>query len=251
MSKLSEMFRKNIRYKNFGYNFQIIDEVRELFYYIHDSNQLPSFPTSEFPSIPKTEIFYEKKFFNLLPAPYETNCFDYSNTVYKSQSECINEHIIQKYLKNDCLPKTNEMVTYVIDNYNYSKFKHKFCENVSIPTKYIDSLTKICLKSCNEVLYEIWRLKHEHVFFLYPMNTQNIAFEHKPEMELTQYLVNFRGLLGLWHGLSFIDLKNLTSNLIKRRIFMFNRIIKLRKYFPPFDYFKKISNIKVNTRKAN
>ncbi len=143
------------------------------------------------------------------------------------------------------------MVTYVIDNYNYSKFKHKFCENVSIPTKYIDSLTKICLKSCNEVLYEIWRLKHEHVFFLYPMNTQNIAFEHKPEMELMQYLVNFGGLLGLWHGLSFIDLKNLMSNLIKRRIFMFNRIIKLRKYFPPFDYFKKISNIKVNTRKAN
>lgn len=63
MSKLSEMFRKNITYKNFGYNFQIIDEVRELFYYIHDSNQLPSFPTSEFPSILKTEIFYEKKIF--------------------------------------------------------------------------------------------------------------------------------------------------------------------------------------------
>jgi hypothetical protein len=168
MSKLSEMFRKNMTYKNFGYQFQIIGEVGKLFYYIHDSNQLPSFPTSEFPSIPKTEILYEKKFFKLLPAPYETNCFDYSNTIYKSQSECIIEHIIQKYLENDCLPQTNEMITYVVDNYNYSKFKHKFCENVSIPTKYIDSLTKICLKSCNEVLYEILRLKHEHALFLYP-----------------------------------------------------------------------------------
>ncbi len=69
-----------------------------------------------------------------------------------------------------------------------------------------------------------------------------------------QYLVNFGGLLGLWHGLSFIDFKILISNLIKRTIFIFNTIIKLRKCFPAFDWFKKIktiSNIKVNTRKTN
>ncbi len=38
--------------------------------------------------------------------------------------------------------QNNEMITYVVDNYNYSKYKHKFCENVSIPTKYIDTVPK-------------------------------------------------------------------------------------------------------------
>ncbi len=244
-----------------------IPEV-EGFLYIHDSNQLPSFPTSEFPSFPKTKIFYEKKIFKLLPPPYETNCFDYSNSLYRSQSECINEHIIQKYLEHNCLPKNNEMITYVVDNYNYSKFRHKFCENVSIPTKYMDSLKKICLKSCNEVLFEIWYsnaflLSYDKSFVLgcgrkltinfMPLKIQNIAFEHKPEMVFMQYLVNFGGLLGLWHGLSITDLKNSIINLIKRKILSYNDKRNIWNYFSFLELFKKINTylkIKVRRKKS-
>jgi hypothetical protein len=253
-SKLSDKFEKTSPTKFVELNIPTL----EGFLYIHDPNQLPSFPTSEFPSIPKNRIFYEKKIFKLLPAPYETNCFDYTITSYRSQSECINEHIIQKYLEHNCLPKNNQMITYVINNYNYSKFRHKFCENISINIS-IESLKEVCRRSCNEVLYEIWHSNEISVSYSYqryiniylnPIEIQNIAFEHNPEMVFMQYLVNFGGLLGLWHGLSITDLKNSIINLIKRKILGCNGRRNTRNYLSFLKLFKTIrSHLKIKVRR--
>jgi len=255
-SKLSDKFEKTSKNQILFLNIPTL----EGFLYIHDPNQLPSFPTSEFPSIPKNRIFYEKKIFKLLPAPYETHCFDYTITSYRSQSECINEHIIQKYLEHNCLPKNNQMITYVIDNYNYSKFRHKFCENISINIS-IESLKEVCRKSCNEVLYEIWhsneisvsyrsRRRSQFSVFVDPIEIQNIAFEHNPEMVFMQYLVNFGGLLGLWHGLSITDLKNSIINLFKRKILGCNGRRNTRNYLSFLKLFKTIrSHLKIKVRR--
>ncbi len=251
LSQLSEKFDKISSFKSQDYYLHI--PIVKGFLYIHDSNQLPSFPTSEFPSIPKTSIYYEKKLFKLLPAPYETNCFDYSYTPYKSQSECINEHIIQKYLEHNCLPKNNEMITYVIDNYNYSKFRHKFCENISINLS-IESLKRVCRRSCNEVLYQIWYsnafLISQQLIRFKPLEIQNIAFEHEPKMVFMQYLVALGGLLGIWHGLSITDLKNSIIHLIKRKILAYNDKRNICNYFSFLELFKKIKiYLKIKVRK--
>jgi hypothetical protein len=150
------------------------------------------------------------------------------------------------------------MITYVIDNYNYSEFKHRFCRNFTNPIK-LESLTDICRKSCAEVLYEIWfsdkafnrgvRRKIQTSFHC--LNVKSIAFEHKPEMEFMQYLVNFGGLLGLWSGLSLSDLKNLIINLFKAKIIKYNGMRRIRKYFLVLKSFKKTNsflNIKVGKK---
>jgi hypothetical protein len=86
-----------------------------------------------------------------------------------------------------------------------------------------------------------------------PLKIQNIAFEHKPEMVFMQYLVNFGGLLGLWHGLSITDLKNSIINLIKRKILSYNDKRNIWNYFSFLELFKKINTylkIKVRRKKS-
>jgi hypothetical protein len=79
----------------------------------------------------------------------------------------------------------------------------------------IHSLNK-CRKAFNEEIYEIW---YSEIIFrellLKPMNLKYIAFEHKPGMKFNQHLVNIGGFLGLWHGLSLLDLKSLFIRLKK------------------------------------
>jgi hypothetical protein len=255
MSKLSEKFNKLLSvFGDPNINYYLSTNSREFILYIHDSNQLPSFSKSQLSSLPKDGIFYAKKLLKLLSAPYETDCFDYSGSI-RSQSECINEYIIQEYLKYDCLPKSNELITYVIKDYNYTQFGQKFCENINISIK-IENFKKICRKPCNEILYEIlysdkeYRSKKNYRrILLNELNVQNIAFEHEPQTVFMQYLVNFGGLLGLWHGLSFADLKNSVNHLMKRKFLLNNRLKRIHEYLPIFEKFKKIktnSKIKVN-----
>jgi hypothetical protein len=76
-----------------------------------------------------SRMFKRKKL--LLPLPYETNCFDYSENKIRSQSVCINGNLMEYYLNNyNCLSKIDEMITHVIDYYNYTKFNNKFCGDI-------------------------------------------------------------------------------------------------------------------------
>jgi hypothetical protein len=53
------------------------------------------------------------------------------------------------------------MLTFVINNKNFTKFEYRFCENNNfnlMNASLIHSLNK-CRKACNEVLYEIWYSK--------------------------------------------------------------------------------------------
>jgi hypothetical protein len=67
-----------------------------------------------------------------------------------------------------------------------------------------------------------------------------------------QYLVNFGGLLGLWHGLFITYLKNSIINLIKRKILAYNERINLRNYFLFLKLFKKIEPfLRIKVRRKN
>jgi hypothetical protein len=103
MSKLSEKFNSSFKLKaDSEYYLKTSEEqIPNIEYlYIHDSNQLPSFPKSKLSSLSidglnmqSIKILYEKKSFKLLPAPYETDCYDYSGSV-RSQAQCFNEVLI-------------------------------------------------------------------------------------------------------------------------------------------------------------
>jgi hypothetical protein len=100
-------------------------------FFVHDSNQLPSYSTSQMTSIPHTEadsgVTYEKVVFKRLPPPFNTNCQDY-NLKIRSQSQCMNDVLMKILKKRNCLPKNFNALTFVIKNYNYTEFKLRFCD---------------------------------------------------------------------------------------------------------------------------
>jgi len=238
MSKLSEKFNNSLKLKaNLGF-YLIINEnqiTNKVSLFVHDSNQLPSFPTSKLYSISlvglqmhSIKIFYEKKSFKLLPAPYETDCYDYIGSI-KSQAQCLNDLLMREFLQNKCLPKNDDLLTFVVNNKNYSEFEYRFCENnkFKIRNKSVILGLNKCRKACNEELYEIWySMNGFGGISLETTNLNYIVVEHKPAMEFNQYLVNFGGLLGLWYGLSLLDLK---TSIIKfmEKIYLFKYELRI------------------------
>ncbi len=217
--------------------------------YIHDRSLLPLFLKSHMNSKIYFDVYsrfyYDKKYFKLLPAPYETNCFDYKGSKFNSQPECINEFLFEKFLmKNKCLPKNDEKIAYVIKNYNYSKFEKNICKNT---TYFSDQISYAnCRKPCDQILYEVWSLNFDYrQNFTQKMKQYFIVIEHKPELKFDQFLMNLGGLIGFWHGLSIIDLKNLLMKFFKKIIMKSSKLQKLRSYFVLFKFFKKIKTSKL------
>jgi hypothetical protein len=208
---------------------------------------LPSFSESKLSSIrlegkrvPFLRILYEKQVLKLLTAPYETDCIDYNGNI-KSQAQCINEVLLREFLRNKCLPK-NDMLTFVVNNKNYSEFGYRFCENDSfiMRNKILISSLRKCRKECYQEFYHIWYSNDYVDLTLKSLNQKYIAIQHKPEMVFMQYLVNIGGLLGLWHGLSYLELKNLIIKLMNKILSAKLRLRNFRKYFPIIKLPKRI-----------
>jgi hypothetical protein len=210
-SRLSESFKETLKIN--GYITLRYKSMNLL--YIHDVNDLPTFQFSKMSSIgmmKDTIKYYDKMQFIRLPAPYDTNCHYYKNKV-RSKNHCFNQMVHKMFLENNCLPKNHESLAYVIENYNYTQLRYKFCSN-SLNFKCKKLMSK-CHKSCIEDIYEIWEsIGSSPSYDLKTSYPQYISFEHKPQLEFIQYLINFGGLLGLWHGISLIDLKNFAFNSI-------------------------------------
>jgi hypothetical protein len=250
MSKLSEKFNNSLKFEEKSYyKLKSKSIPKNGYLFVHDSNQLQSFPRSKLSSLPleslKTQsiqIYYEKKLFKLLAAPYETDCYDYSRNI-KSQAQCFNEFLFEEFLQNNCLPKNDDLLTFVINNDNYSIFKYRFCENDKFKIRnksQIFNLNK-CRKACNEEVYETWYSNEKwSQINLKPKNLKYTAFEHKPGMEFNQFLVNFGGLLGLWQGLSYFELKSSIIKLISKIFSSKCGIKNYRKNLKIFQVPKKI-----------
>jgi hypothetical protein len=85
------------------------------------------------------------------------------------------------------------------------------------------------------------------------LNSKYILFKYKPELQFSEFLVNFGGLLGLWHGISLLELKNVIINFVERKLFAFIRIRRLWTYFAILNFFKKIigyCKLQVKTQKV-
>jgi hypothetical protein len=192
--------------------FRIWKQVRRnIVIFIHDPNHLPSLPNSKITPILNMGqlVVYDKIRLNRLPAPYETDCDHYDGPI-KSQAQCFNQLIEELYLRKKCLPKISDKLTYIVDKSNLTNYGHEFCVNVTID--YDENiLMKKCKKACKEYLFFVWQTANIHEFRTEceTVNKYFISFNFVPKLGFVNYLVNLGGLLGLWHGISLIDLKNI------------------------------------------
>ncbi len=82
--------------------------------------------------------------------------------------------------------------------------------------------------------------KDRHIIIFENLHSKYISFKYKPKLEFLQFMVNFGGLLGLWHGISLNDFTNTIINFIKNKLFAYIRTKKLWTYFAVLNLFKKI-----------
>jgi hypothetical protein len=199
--------------------FEIVRTSRETeISFIHDAKHLPTLLTSKISPINKQVglFLYDKIRLNRLPAPYETDCDHYDDPI-KSQAQCFNQLIEELYLSKNCLPKNSEKLTYYIVKSNLTNYGHQFCVNVTIDYDENILMTK-CKKACKEDLFFVWESANndENSNEFETVNKYFISFYFVPKLDFVNYLVNLGGLLGLWHGISLIDLKNLLMIKIQR-----------------------------------
>jgi hypothetical protein len=260
MSQLNEKFNTNLKVYEFA---TILDDTERLFYlqngtktfYLHDSNHLPSFAFSKLSSFSiysnhLSMTYYEKIVFERLEPPYDTNCYNYKGKT-KSRAQCINNLILDHFLKFNCLPKDYESITYVIKNGVYAELKFSFC-NKSVLDKKFEINFKKCRIECNEEFFEIsnGRALNDHFIGneFKMLNNKYITLKYIPVLTFIDLILHFGGLLGLWSGVSLVDLKNALkkffekfySILLNKRIFR-----KCKTHINCIEKFSKKSYLKV------
>lgn len=144
----------------------------------------------------------------LLPAPYDTNCFNYSyRTRFRSQYDC-QLHCQQKALFKD---RFKELST-LWQNSTNSVFKTKTHSN--------RFCLKVCQKQCFNSYYQISlfeeaigllcnesdELKGKIPRFYYERESENNFILNLEKMSLIYVFIQSGGLLNLWFGFAFIQL---------------------------------------------
>jgi hypothetical protein len=257
MSKIIDKFNINEKVYSIGI---IINKFRKVStkngresVYIHDSNQLPSFPTSKLSSLSiftsSFKLFtYEKIAFERLPHPYATDCSYYEKSI-KSRAQCLNEKILNIINKNKCSPKNHKLFTYFMKNGRNQVYNYTFCKDSKISFN-AELNTKECRIPCYE---EIYRISESKIFKFfpgiqfYPIDTKYMTILYSSQMTFISYLINIGGLLGLWHGISLADFKyylkkmmNTLFVIMTKKFNNFESYIRIPRKFLKYSYVKVI-----------
>ena len=140
----------------------------------------------------------------------------------------------------NCIPNPFINTDYILLNLN--EISYQICNNSmnnTIDQEYCD---KQCLKDCNQ---EYYSLDFDNKYIIPESNStirinyQNYAeFQYKAEPKNTfiLYLSDIGGLIGLWFGLSFIDLNILFKS-------FFKKIQSKLEFFISLEYFYNIPYI--------
>ncbi len=107
-----------------------------------------------------------------------------------------------------------------------------------------EPLLGACVTVCLSIRLDSEDMKDEgrdlHYIKFANLHSKYISFKYKPKLEFSQFMVNFGGLLGLWHGISLNDFTNTIIYFIKSKLFAYIRTRKLWTYFAVLNLFKKI-----------
>ena len=166
---------------------------------------------------------------NLLPKPYQTNCFDYTKIGCKSRSDCIDKCNIERALKKcDSLPlwtnvdRHNNKDKYLSKlcnaklNYSLCENKHKSsdCMNeyYSFKQVYSQNLNQSYegkafanhLISQNQtIVKDINLLIHVNILFGDQFDT---IYNHTPQQYIVEFVCFIGGIISLWTGFSVLSI---------------------------------------------
>jgi hypothetical protein len=188
---------------------------------IHDPNQLPSLTFTEDLVGDVSAIKFKR-----LPAPYDSNCFDYENSKsFKSRGQCINDCVFKKILKKyGCIPRESVKVLTLYDNMTWDS---TFCVDNNFEGFSEDDCSDRCLKPCKGIFFTSFQTNLNDKGYLKP---KYITYINKIYMTFIYFMSSIGGLLGLWNNVSVYDLQLIIIQ-ICGKIIKLKLITKLSKYF--------------------
>lgn len=179
-------------------------------------------------------ITYTETTLYLLPSPYGTNCIPYKKTTrweneIHCQHDCVSREFVAKFGKS--LFTATELETDENNFTSYSKFSLTSDEEEEKVDKIIDKCNKSCPGlNCVRKYYIpqvlVKRDVDDVVFELYDMNgPESLSWAHEKMPPLT-YLIGVISIIGVWMGISCID--------ILKNAFTFpSRVTKMKTLYNP------------------
>ncbi len=212
--------------------FIISDEIN-VYALVHQNSTPPHFSDDkiEISKSGHNYVEYSAINMNLLPFPYETDCFDYKGEEkslirYKSREDCVVKHLEQRELA-EC--GCNKRWSYrELRSANFSNICPKtFKCDLNLKSK-TNLLRKVCKKNCL-IHYFIYVIAESSyfpnyynakfsVFSPYKMIKHDLKFAHLPKMNLLEYFCSVGGLISMWFGISVYDLTLIFFRKSKKRI---------------------------------
>ncbi len=201
----------------------IVDYFRLM---IHPSHQIVSSPyrrkNIQISQNLLKDITFKRVLIHSLPAPYETNCINYSQIGFRSKIDCINQCLIS-VAKKRCnrwpaeifAPKTvnHSFLPKFLINECLEKISEKYCNH---KCQYNDCIEEILtveeLNSFDEKFAE------KYFFYIWFPLSHDYRYEYKPTFAFVEFINYIGGIISLWFGLSFLS-------------FSINSIEKLRNLF--------------------
>lgn len=167
------------------------------------------------------DITFRRTLIHSLPAPYFTDCRNYSDMKYNSKTDCLNKCLISS-TKEMCnrwpgevfAPKSVELKfipNFLIENcfgnktYDFCHRKCRFndCTEEFVTTLEIDSKVWINESQTNE--FYLWLpLEHDYIY------------EYVPKFAFVEFLNYIAGIISVWFGISVFSLTTDLFSFLKR-----------------------------------
>jgi hypothetical protein len=243
LSYYSRLFDENYSPDNSFFFAFLIPITINAFALIHQSATPPHFAkdTIEIEKSLLNEITYSSITRNLLPFPYETDCYDYEREEkslirYKSREDCIVKHLERRELSKCGCNKRWSYRGLRFGNFSNICPKTVRCHlNLTLETKLLE---RVCKKDCpNHHFYNIItsakylsKDKKSIISYFVPFKTfkNEIIFNHLPKLNLVEYFCSTGGLISMWFGISVYDLLLIFMRETKERILYPLTIIGLK-----------------------
>ena len=202
----------------------------------------------KFKNLGKYYIYMNKFESTLLPAPYKTDCQDYSIENYngfKSQSDCKLEYMRRKELK--ICGKNYYWIQYYIQNIDDMERVQNISQTIkNCSVRAIEKLlNKVCKPDCQSIslsseMLDVSRYNSKISIKFYKMQNIFIKLDHSPKMDLIIFISNIGGLISMYFGLGVYDM---TSSIFNNFTSKCRNIIFLIRKNDPRNRFKSTLKI--------
>ena len=185
-----------------------------------------------------------------LPLPYSTDCVDYPNNRFQSQTDCKLEYMRRKEL--EICGKNYYWIQYSFDITLQVEDMNLYHYNCTVNANERE-LEQICKKACKTTVYYSYWKKYVQKYIYYnmiisqigPISKEYLRISYIPAMTWMSFLSTLGGFISMWLGLCVVDLFNLIFKIL--RPFLYKIKIELEHFclrkFAWCNYIKYLFNI--------